>query len=60
VFPRVEQLERFDNWIKLRVPVEPETQAPAIKSNRRVKIMNIGNKVDLKKASASTIFGLME
>ena len=60
VFPRVEQLERFDNWIKLRVPVEPETQAPAIKSNRRVKIMNIGNKVDQKKASASTIFGLME
>lgn len=25
-FPRVEQLERFDNWIKLRVPVEPVTQ----------------------------------
>merc|ERR1719453_1917616 len=60
-FSRVEQLERFDNWIKVRVPVEPISQAVASKSKSRVKVMNnLGNKKEDQQASASAIFALME
>lgn len=42
------------------MPVEPTAPTANTKTNRRVKIMNMGTKKEDQKATASTIFALME